>query len=83
MPSETNCHTEAKPINGDGPDQFSAYLPGQQVTYSCDDGYEMTKTATVSCLFSGSWSSSPPKCKGKRKRKLNMGSLLINHNYFL
>ena len=61
---EIFCHAKAKPINGDGPDQLTVYLPDQQISYSCNDGYEIVGDETVICLSSGTWSSFPPSCKG-------------------
>ena len=64
MSLEINCYAEAKPFNGNGPEQFSLYLPDQRVTYFCNDGYEMVGKNTATCLSSGSWTSSSPTCKG-------------------
>ena len=36
---------------------------GGNVTYNCDNGYDLSGTATVSCLSSGSWSTRP-NCTG-------------------
>ena len=58
------CYAEAVPIHGDGPNEFSPYAPGEEVNYSCDDGYNLIGEATISCQPSGSWNASSPICQG-------------------
>ena len=53
------------PFEGCGPPpsipngSLTSTVPGQTVTYSCNNGYFLFGSATVSCLASGSWSILP------------------------
>ena len=38
---------------------------GDEVTYSCDDGYIIQEDSYSVCLPHGGWSADTPICKGK------------------
>ena len=38
---------------------------GDTATYTCDDGYELSGSGTLTCLSSGEWSGLLPTCEGK------------------
>jgi len=35
---------------------------GSQITYQCEADFQMSGSATIECLHTGSWSSPPPSC---------------------
>ena len=37
-------------------------LPGDMITYMCDEGYELTGNENRFCLRSGNWSGKDPEC---------------------
>ena len=37
-------------------------LPGVMVTYTCDEGYELTGSENRFCLRTGNWSGQDPEC---------------------
>ena len=39
------------------------YQEGSQLQYSCEDGYDIEGSATLTCKSKGRWSSRPPTCK--------------------
>ena len=40
-------------------------LPGDMVTYTCDEGYELTGNESRFCLRTGNWSGQDPECTCK------------------
>ena len=42
-------------------------LPGDMVTYTCDDGYELSGSESRFCLRTGNWSGQDPECICKYK----------------
>ena len=38
---------------------------GDTVTYTCDDGYDLIGTETITCTSDGTWSDEPPMCGRK------------------
>ena len=38
---------------------------GDTATYTCDDGYELIGSTTVTCMDDGTWSDEPPMCSRK------------------
>ena len=36
--------------------------PGDNATYSCDDGYTLVGSSTQECLVTGEWSGAVPEC---------------------
>ena len=58
MYSAVNCGTPPDVINGSPGTQDMTTLGGM-VTYTCDIGYILSGSPTVSCLASGSWSTRP------------------------
>ena len=39
---------------------------GDTATYTCDDGYELIGSMTVTCMDDGAWSDGPPMCRRKQ-----------------
>ena len=65
-----DCGTPPTITNGSPGTPTSTTFRGT-VIYSCDNGYTLSGSATVTCLASGSWSTTPT-CIG------NPESLLVN-----
>ena len=55
-----NCGDPGIPYNGVRIGDNFYY--NSSVTYSCNTGYNLTGTATLTCLSSGTWSASIPTC---------------------
>ncbi|XP_019618629.1 PREDICTED: sushi, von Willebrand factor type A, EGF and pentraxin domain-containing protein 1-like [Branchiostoma belcheri] len=54
------CKAVSAPTNG----QVSGgNLYGDTVTFTCDTGYELLGSATITCLANETWSHSPPVCQ--------------------
>ena len=41
--------------------------PGENCTFSCNDGYVLNGSITITCLNNGTWSSTEPSCKQGNK----------------
>lgn len=54
------CPHPAVPINTEV--DVSSREPGSQATYSCDAGYTLFGTPSVTCGANGKWSGAPPHC---------------------
>ena len=39
---------------------------GDTASYTCDAGYELIGSMTVTCTSDGKWSDEPPMCRRKR-----------------
>ena len=40
---------------------------GDTAMYSCDGGYELRGSSTLTCHSNGNWSGPPPTCEGNHK----------------
>ena len=49
---------------------------GNTATYSCNSGFDLVGSSTVTCLASGQWSDGAPTCQRKNK---NVNFLAINN----
>ncbi|XP_077488998.1 complement factor B-like isoform X2 [Amblyomma americanum] len=65
--NSTDCLDPGTPDNGFpvGRRTRSKFSVGTDVTFSCNTGYHMRGNATISCLSSGKWSGSLPRCIGE------------------
>ena len=60
--------TCSSPPNGINTVQLSSdltYNVGENVSYSCKEGYEYNGQMVTSCLTNGNWSSHPSNCTSK------------------
>ena len=39
---------------------------GDTASYTCNDGFELIGTETVTCMSDGTWSDEPPMCRRKQ-----------------
>ena len=39
---------------------------GDQATYECNTGFQLSGRTTLRCLFDGNWSNKPSECRGKK-----------------
>ena len=59
-----SCPDLSNPDNGVV--QFSSGTVFQSVAeYSCDDGYQIIGTSSLTCQANAQWSDSPPHCESK------------------
>ena len=61
--TEVLCPFVASPINGNA--TTTGKKPGDNVTYTCNEGYDLVGEADQTCLINGSWSGLSPSCNGK------------------
>ena len=47
---------------GNGAVTVNGTSPGDTATYSCNTGFELEGTDTVTCGDNGTWSAGPPVC---------------------
>ena len=59
------CPTLDDPANGMV--SVTGTETGDTATYTCNAGYELIGSMTLTCLSSGSWSDEPPTCRRKFK----------------
>ena len=62
------CDALSDPANGTV--SITGTGVGDTATYSCDEGYELSGSGTLTCQLNGEWSGSPPTCEGKHSIKL-------------
>lgn len=56
------CRNPGDPANGHM--YGDMYSVGSQVTFSCDEGFQLTGVTKLTCMESGEWSHSIPYCEG-------------------
>ncbi|XP_072019512.1 sushi, von Willebrand factor type A, EGF and pentraxin domain-containing protein 1-like isoform X5 [Amphiura filiformis] len=56
------CPILSPPANGAINPSQALYFVGDQVTFTCDSGYQLVGLGTISCTPTGQWSSSFPTC---------------------
>ena len=56
------CKTPGNPENGHSSGE--TYTVGAEVTFSCEEGYQLVGAARITCLESGEWSHLIPYCEG-------------------
>jgi hypothetical protein len=66
----------------------SSYLAGDVVTFTCNDCYRLVGYSKITCLRSGSWSHSKPRCACKSSThcwclKITIAENLREIEYFL
>ncbi|XP_019630213.1 PREDICTED: P-selectin-like [Branchiostoma belcheri] len=62
--SVVQCHVLTAPVNGAlSPTGRRQYQ--DVVTFTCNPGYSLVGTASLTCLLNGTWSASPPTCNRK------------------
>ncbi|XP_055973137.1 sushi, von Willebrand factor type A, EGF and pentraxin domain-containing protein 1 [Sorex fumeus] len=57
------CKAPGNPDNGKRDSSEEAYMVGASITFSCEEGYQLTGVSTVTCLESGEWNHLVPYCK--------------------
>ncbi|KAI8510944.1 hypothetical protein Bbelb_118600 [Branchiostoma belcheri] len=68
--SVVQCHVLTAPVNGAlSPTGRRQYQ--DVVTFTCNPGYSLVGTASLTCLLNGTWSASPPTCNPKQCPTLN------------
>ena len=60
-----DCPNLEPPENGEV--VLSGRRVGDNATYSCNIGFELTDSAIRTCLETGNWSGSVPTCTGKHQ----------------
>uniref|UniRef100_A0A672YPJ6 Sushi, von Willebrand factor type A, EGF and pentraxin domain-containing protein 1 n=1 Tax=Sphaeramia orbicularis TaxID=375764 RepID=A0A672YPJ6_9TELE len=62
-----NCTEPVKCENPGAPEfghrDGSNFLMGSEVSFGCEDGYELIGSSRLQCLETGSWDSLPPYCR--------------------
>jgi hypothetical protein len=58
--TEVDCGAPQPPANGGV--AYTTTTHGSTATYSCDSGYDLVGSATVTCQTDGTWSDAPPSC---------------------
>lgn len=56
------CKAPGNPENGHSSGEV--YTLGAQVTFSCEEGYQLLGVTKITCLESGEWSHLLPYCEG-------------------
>lgn len=56
------CRNPGNPANGHM--YGDMYSVGSQVTFSCEEGFQLTGVTKLTCMESGEWSHSIPYCEG-------------------
>lgn len=56
-----NCTDPGTPSDGTR-SGGNSYSFNSQLTYSCDEGYELSGSSVIVCLSTGNWSDVPPVC---------------------
>ncbi|XP_078581988.1 E-selectin-like [Branchiostoma floridae x Branchiostoma japonicum] len=59
------CPELTSPTNGDM--SGSNVYGGGPITFSCDTGYNLVGSSTLTCQADGTWSGSPPTCEALKK----------------
>ncbi|XP_078666423.1 uncharacterized protein LOC144908582 isoform X2 [Branchiostoma floridae x Branchiostoma belcheri] len=68
--SVVQCHVLTAPVNGAlSPTGRRQYQ--DVVTFTCNPGYSLVGTASLTCLLNGTWSASPPTCNPRQCPTLN------------
>ena len=65
-PAVVTCGDPGTPSNGQR--QLSGQNFGTEVTYTCDEGYELEGSQRRTCEARGEWSGELPQCKSKLDR---------------
>ena len=67
MVAVTGCRTPTQPTQGSF--TISGSGIGPRATFTCNPGYTLSGSATITCQNTGQWSPSEPTCTGKPKGK--------------
>ena len=59
------CLALAPPANGSCSPKSCSGIVGDQITFTCNDGYMLHGSNKLSCLKEGTWSDPAPTCKGE------------------
>lgn len=59
------CRTPIAPYRGQWQNPLPLYLPGHNLTFTCDEGYGPFRSSHVTCQFDGSWAGGQPLCTSK------------------
>ncbi|XP_067886734.1 sushi, von Willebrand factor type A, EGF and pentraxin domain-containing protein 1 isoform X1 [Heterodontus francisci] len=58
-----SCKDPGRPVHGLA--RGNVHIVGGQVTFSCEDGYQLNGTENVTCLEDGLWSDPVPRCQAR------------------
>ncbi len=64
IPAEVTCIVPAHPSHGFLVPSLTVYAYGQQITFHCQQGYQLIGEETVTCISLNTWSSTAPVCEG-------------------
>ena len=62
----------------------SIYIYNNVVTYTCNTGYEMSGSASITCQASGFWSDNQPICTSKMLQEFylhNFATIVCNNDF--
>ena len=62
VPLAIDCGDPGTPANGQR--SLSGTTPGYVAIYTCDVGYTMQGSTSITCQYNGQWSGSVPQCNG-------------------
>lgn len=64
------CQAPENPENGHSSGEI--YTVGAEVTFSCEEGYQLLGVGKVTCLETGEWDHVRPSCEGTCRKWLGV-----------
>nr|QKY88669.1 putative C3b receptor CR1_tm [Botryllus schlosseri] len=87
--SEQLCRPPVKPVFGSFAPDLPKYMYNQKVTFSCDEGYQLTGSRTSMCGTNGRFSEASPTCEIPRvktsicgERNFSSSAAILWNNQF-
>ena len=81
LPTEITCLSPAHPPSGFLNPALTTYAYGQQVTFQCNDGFQLVGEETAACISENMWSNSSPDCEGKITWNNNISNNVFQNQY--